>query len=178
MNLDQIRANCEIDEDTGCWHWTGALSGGKWPRVYAPNLSKPGNPMEVQTGRRAVWQLHTGQPIPKGHRVHGRCDDPQCLNPAHMRCGTTTEWGAQMRKTGQYKGAPARVIANRAIGRARSKLTPELIEQIQLSPETGEALSKRLQLNRSIISKARRGKAIAWQSQANPFAGLMAGVSR
>jgi hypothetical protein len=173
MNLATIRARCLIDEDTGCWHWTGALSDGRWPRIHAPNLSKPGNPMEVQTGRRVVWQLLTGKPIPPGHRVHGRCDDPQCLNPDHMRCGPTREWGAHLRRTGHYKNSPARVIANRASGRGRSKLTPAIIEQILLSDETGVALEKRLGVSNSLVSKVRQGKAIAWQGQANPFAGLM-----
>lgn len=174
MNLDRIKAACIIDEDTGCWHWTGCLSNGKWPRVYAPNHSKPGSPMEVQTGRRAVWHIVTGKAIPKDHRVHGRCTDPQCLNPEHMRCGPASEWGKHLQRTGIYKGKATRVLANRAIGRARSVLTPELIAEITASHETGEALAARLGLSRQIVSKARRGKARAFHALANPFAGLIA----
>jgi hypothetical protein len=171
--LDDIKALCQIDDDTGCWHWRGCLSNGKWPRVYAPNHSKPGSPKEAQTGRRAVWQIVSGKAIPEGHRVHGRCDDPRCLNPAHMRCGPPSEWGKHLQRTGIYKGKATRVLANRAIGRARSKLTRELITEITGSQETGKALAARLNLSRDVVSKARRGEAKSFHALANPFAGLM-----
>ena len=173
MNLNTIKNRCTLDADTGCWHWAGALSDNRWPRVWAPNLAKPGQPMETQTGRRAVWQIHTGRPIPAKHRVHGICDAPQCLNPAHMRCGPASLWGAHLTASGKYKNTPARTIANRASARARSKLTPSLLDEIQRSPETGLALQARLGLSNSVISKVRRGESRAWQSAANPFAGLM-----
>ena len=173
MNLEQIKARCVIEEETGCWHWTGALSDGKWPRVYAPNHSKEGSPIQVQTGRRAVWHVLTGKAIPDGYRVHGRCDDPQCLNPDHMRCGPTAEWGKTLRRKGIYKGKAKRILANRATGRARSALTPELIKEITTSEETGEALASRLGLSRSVVSKARRGRAKSFLALANPFSGLI-----
>src|SRR5574337_2055907 len=61
----------------------------------------------------------------------------------------------------------------RSTGRARSKLTPDLIAEIQSSPETGEQLAQRLQLSASTVSKARRGEARSFQG-AGIFSGLFA----
>lgn len=173
MSLDAIKDRCRIDADTGCWHWAGALSDNRWPRVWSPNLALPGHPMQAQTGRRAVWQLHTGRAIPAKHRVHGICDTPECLNPAHMRCGPSSAWGAHMARSGKYKKSTARAIANRANSRARSKLTPGLIAEIQQSTETPLQIRARLGLSKTLISRVRRGQASAWQGAANPFAGLI-----
>ena len=60
---------------------------------------------------------------------------------------------------------------NRAIGRARSKLTADLIREIQISPETGVALAARLGMGTTLVSKARRGEARSFQS-AGIFSGL------
>lgn len=171
MTLDDIRARCFITED-GCWEWRGALSEGRWPRVHAPDLSKPGAPKTPQPGRRAVWQMVTGEPIPKGHRVFGTCECDTCLNPEHMDCGTTAKMGRFSRKTGRFKCQPTRIAANRMIGRQRADLTAEQVAAIQLSDEPGTVWAKRLGVSRQTVSRARKGLMVSLAA-ANPFAGLV-----
>lgn len=172
MHLEDIRQRCFIDEDTGCWTWRGAKDDKKYPRVWAPNHTKPGSPMETQTGRRAVWHLSTGKPIPHGHRVYGTCSNPLCLNPAHMRCDPGPEWGAHMSKSGVHKTI-RRTISARTIGRKRSILTDAIYAEIIASPESGLALSRRLGISRQTISRARRGKMSAFQSVGAPLSALI-----
>lgn len=172
MTLDDIKDRCTVDEDTGCWHWKGALSEGKWPRIHAPNHRKPGSPMEVQTGRRAVWHVKTGVAIPENHRVYGTCTDPQCLNDAHMRCGPPRDWGKHLAKTGAYKNKVTRQIASRRTGRARSVLTADLIAEIQQSTESGREIVRRTGLSDQTVSKARNGKVVSFQ----PIGGFASGL--
>jgi hypothetical protein len=171
MTLDDIKDRCFIDDD-GCWIWRGGKSGGV-PKVYAPNFSKPGAPMESQVGRRAVWQIVNNKPIPPCHRVYKTCEKARCLNPAHMRCGSNAQVGAFIAKSGVLKGSAKRIAANRLIGRKRSTLTPALIAEIQQSSETGLQLAQRLNLGREIVSRARRGEIKAFAPIASPFSGLM-----
>lgn len=168
MTLDDVQARCFID-DEGCWVWRGATSDGL-PRVYAPNHRKPGSPKESQVGRRAVWHITTAKPIPDGKRVYGTCQNPLCLNPAHMKCGTTKEVGEFTAKVGRFKNSPRRIAANRLIGRKRSYLNPDQIAEIQSSNETGVALAERLNVGRQTVSKARRGELKAFESIGSPFA--------
>lgn len=168
--FEKIKGRCHIDSDTGCWHWRGGTSKGV-PRIYATDYTL--GEKTVQTGIRAVWHAITGEPIPDGWRVfHTRCTNQDCLNPAHLDCGPTADWGKQVAKSGQWKGQSARIKANRAIGRKKSKVTPELLTLIQGSNQTGLELSSQLGIGRSVISKAKRGQLVSIVSVGNPFAGL------
>lgn len=172
--LQHIHDRCRVDEHTGCWHWSGALSGGKYPRIHAPDHTR-GGAMRVQTGTRAVWHVATGLPIPHGHRVyHQGCSDAACLNPAHLACGPDAAWGEQVARHGIWKNQPTRIQANRATGRKRSHITPALAAEILASNETGIALAARLGVGNTLISRVRRGQMKAVQLAGNPFAGLMA----
>lgn len=170
MTLDDIKDRCVITE-TGCWHWKGALSNGKWPRIWAPNHTKEGSPMTAQPGRRAVWHVKTGKPIPDGHRVYGTCTDPKCMNPEHMACGPTSECGAHMTATGRHKTV-ARTIANRENGGVRSSLNAELVAHIQTSTKTGRALAEELNIAESVVSRARNGRIVFFRPLGGPFSGL------
>lgn len=173
MSLQRIKDGCHIDELTGCWIWKGAMSANRYPRVHAPDHGQ-GGAKRVQTGARAVWQAHTGKSIPPGHRVyHHKCQHEACLNPAHLACGPTGDWGRTVSQSNQWKGQPKRISANRAIGRKRSVVSLQTLQDIQASEETGRALALRLGLNESIVSKAKRGQLTSLQVLANPFAGLL-----
>lgn len=171
MTLDDIKGRCRIDGD--CWLWTGALSAG-WPRIWAPDHTLHGGKFASQHGRRAAWHIKTGEAIPAGHRVFGTCEHRNCLNPAHMVCRATAEQGQAVAATDRLKGVVNRIKANRASGRKRSHLTPDLIQTIHTSPETGQALAQRLGLSRSTVSKVRSGKPLAFDAVGGMFTGLLA----
>lgn len=170
--LEDIRGRCRMVD--GHWIWAGALRPDGRANIYGPDYTKGG--MKTQIGPRAVWHVSTGKPIPNGWRVYGNCDEPACVNPAHIECTSPVARGKHVQETGALKGSPRRILANRAIGRKRATLTPALIAEIQLSPETGVQLTARLGIGRATISKARRGEARAFQA-AGLFSGLMGGAN-
>lgn len=171
--LQKIKDRCRIDPDTGCWLWAGALSAGKYPRIWAPDHTA-GGMYKAQNGIRAVWHVVTGRPIPLGYRVyHYKCSNNACVCPAHITCGPTASWGKALAAHGIWKGQSTRIQANRAIGRSRSHVTPALAHEIQHSNETGQQLAQRLGLGASVVSRTRRGQMTSVQVVNNPFAGLM-----
>ena len=176
-----IKDRCRVDEFTDCWIWTGATSpsnAGKTrvPRVWATDYSADptGATKTIQTGNRAAWHATTRKPIAPGHRVYrsSTCGNLLCVNPDHLSCGSFTDWGKAVAKRGTWKGSNTRIQANRAIGRKRSHITAEMLHEINHSNDTGQALSVRLGVRATVISKARRGEMKSW-GVANPFSGLM-----
>lgn len=167
--IDEVMGRCRID-DEGCWIWTGAMSKGL-PKIYAPDLTVGGE-MRSQLGRRAVWQMVNQRPVPEGFRVYGRCLKPACLNPECSACGFASQWGAQLSKNIKSKSTVGRQLNSRKIGRARTVLTPELIAEIQASPETGRAMARRIGVSEQTVSKARLGMITCFQPLSSPFAGL------
>ena len=73
---------------------------------------------------RAVWELANG-PIPAGLHVLHRCDNPSCVNPAHLFLGTNRDNVADCVAKGRH---------------AHAKLTPESAAEIRFMADSGVPL--------------------------------------
>ena len=70
----------KTSSDEGCWLWTGT--------AYPAGYGKLG---EGVYAHRFSWEMHNSRVVPNGLQTQHLCNNPPCVNPAHLVIGTMWE---------------------------------------------------------------------------------------
>lgn len=84
----RIEAKIEIDEETGCHLWSGALNGSGYPQI---RIGKRGSVLRLV--RRVVWRIEMESDVPANYRLRSECRNKLCVNVRHLRLGRSGDWG-------------------------------------------------------------------------------------
>lgn len=137
--MDRFWAKVDKRPD-GCWVWTASrLRAGGYGQF---NLN--GIPTRAH---RLSWEMHNG-PIPAGLQVCHTCDNPPCVNPAHLFLGTIKENAHDRDRKGRTH--PGWVPGSRNGG---AKLTEAQVAEIRerASGATHKALALEFGVSRTLI---------------------------
>lgn len=123
----------------GCWEWTGAKNSAGYGHLYWGG--------RLVYAHRLAWEMEHG-PITDGLCALHACDNPACVNPAHLFLGTKRD--------------------NRfdclAKGRAKKKLNPALVQRVRamLPSSTLDEIALEVGVSAQTIRKVRDGKVWGW----------------
>lgn len=129
-----------------CWQWTGATNSHGYGQV-----STGGKNGRLVRASRFSWELHNG-PIPEGMHVCHRCDNPPCVNPAHLFVGTRSDnirdcWN---KGRGRCDGGGRRGSTN-----GNHRLTEKQVIAIRLAASEGaaqRALARQYKVSKTLIA--------------------------
>jgi hypothetical protein len=83
---------CEIDDDTGCWLFTGSLNTDGYGQIWTKknsNLRVSGHSSQTAFLLHKIAYLAANGHESVGHTSH-LCDRPRCFNPDHLADETAT----------------------------------------------------------------------------------------
>lgn len=129
--------------DNECWEWQGYRNKKGYGRI-----ASGGSSGRMLAAHRVAWAAHNAEPVPPGLCVCHHCDNPACVNPAHLFLGTSPENTADMIAKG-------RAIKAKGEAHGSSRLTEaQVLEARRLHSAGGmtkQSLSDRYGVSRSAI---------------------------
>ena len=119
--------------ESGCWEYNGSRNVQNYGR-----LTQGGKHLKAS---RAAYELWVGA-IPDGMIIRHTCDNPPCINPAHLIPGTYGDNSRDMFERGRQNDV-------RGEKHGRAKLTDAIVREIKTRAVAGE-LQKTIALDLGI----------------------------
>lgn len=163
MSIIKLLENfwCKVDRrgTDDCWPWRGAATIGGYGQLS--NGKRKYNRSQRSLATHIALAIDGRFQPSDDHVAMHACDNPRCVNPAHLSWGTSAENRADMLAKGRSAhqlAAAAEMDARAAqlgMRGPRHKLTSADVLHIRMSPKSGVALAKDMGISHSLISAVR-----------------------
>lgn len=135
-------------KDDECWNWIGSIGPDGYGAVY---IGPAGAVRQLKAHR--ISYVYTNGPIPDGMCVLHKCDNPSCVNPAHLFLGTRKDNNLDKVQKGRQPH-------NQGETNPRAKLTRQGAEEIRKMLDAGYTqteLARMFDIGQAQISRVKRG---------------------
>lgn len=156
---DRDRARFESrftpEPNTGCWLWSGVPNADGYGQFFVGERNDPGHRNLI--AHRASWEMGVGE-IPDGAVLCHRCDNPACVNPAHLFLGGHCDNRSDCIRKGR-----ARYARGEKAGRA--VLTEDQVHEVRALFRLGiskKAIARRFGVNKGAVYGILKGQTWAW----------------
>jgi len=159
MNIDGTRFWAGVDMvEGGCWLWKGR----RYKDGYGEFRSRTGKSIAAH---RASWMLASGE-IPTGMVICHHCDNPPCVNPAHLFVGTQQE-------NERDKHAKGRAPSTAGASNGNARLTAEQVHKLRrmCASVSDTELGGKFGISRTQVRDIRRGRSwsqLPWETARLP----------
>jgi hypothetical protein len=130
----------------GCWPWIGHRN--------RYNYGLCSNRSQRLLAHRAAWEIANGRPMGDMCGLHS-CDNPPCVNPAHIRPGTMTDNNRDMLERGRVRRGEAHAYA---------KLTETEVQMVRTLCRAGfkqRDIARTFGVSQTAVSNALNGQSWA-----------------
>ena len=151
INDSFFKNRLQADPATGCWQWTGYVQSSGYGQFCLGNRRC--------LAHRAAWEFYNQSLIPEGLFVCHTCDNPRCVNPAHLFLGRAIDNVRDCIAKGRSRGFCAgHTHGNK---KRKRKLTDQQVIEIRstlYNREPLKVIAARYGVSLACISTIRRGK--------------------
>jgi HNH endonuclease len=148
---DRFHDKVMPEPNTGCWLWVGAIKEHGYGVIGLGRRDEG-----TAKAHRVSWELHRRKLQP-GECVLHHCDQPLCVNPNHLFCGTLSDNMKDCARKGRNF-----LPNNRGTNAKWAKLDAQKVAEIRSRRESGAEYARRFNVSRSAIYEIWRGKNWAW----------------
>ena len=138
---DHFWAKVRKGKETNCWEWTAARDKHGYGRFRVG--AREGN---VLLAHRVSFALANSDVLPEGADICHACDNPPCVNPAHLWAGTRADNNKDMKAKGRVANGERHY---------RAKFTASDVQAIRSAArqESQASIARRFDVNQSTISR-------------------------
>lgn len=135
----------KVKKSRGCWEWIGAKDGAGYGYLGTTRGQKP------LKAHRVSYELNIG-PIGGLHVCH-KCDNPICVNPAHLFLGTMQDNMADK----MAKGRGGQLSGERHFKAKTTRAMAKKIHEMRKQGTSQQAIADSLGVSQNCVSKILSG---------------------